>query len=338
MTRMALVGYGYWGPKLARNIASNPETALVGVCDLREERQAHAQRDNPTAFVTGDYDALMARDDVQAVVIATPVAAHYRLARQALLAGKHVLVEKPITEKSSEAAELCALAENLGLVLAVDHTFLFTGAVTKLKQLVSSGELGELYYIDSVRVNLGLFQHDVNVLYDLAPHDLSIVSHLVGQTPVTVQAMGACHARACQENLVYMHLEYPSGLVAHFHLSWLAPVKIRKTLIAGTNKMIVWDDLEQSEKIKVYDKGITMAPDEESLHNIKIDYRTGDMLAPKIPGQEALSAEIGHFARCCRGEETPISSGRFGLDVVRILEAAQQSLRQGGARLELAGM
>jgi predicted dehydrogenase len=317
---------------------NHSDTRLVAICDIRRERRAQATVECPQTFVTGDYNTLLARDDISAVAIATPVTHHYALAKMALQAGKHVLVEKPITESAATAQELCEIAEAGGLTLAVDHTFIFTGAVAKLKDLMDSGELGDLYYIDSVRVNLGIFQHDINVLFDLAPHDLSVVGYLVGQVPEKVQAMGIHHARKGQEDLAYVHLQYSSGLVAHFHLSWLAPVKIRKMLIAGANKMLVWDDLDQSEKVKIYDKGITMTKDPESLKNIKISYRTGDMLAPNIKPDEALSVEIGHFARCCEGKERPLSSGRLGLDVVRILEAAQLSLRQGGTCVKLEGL
>jgi predicted dehydrogenase len=335
MINIGLIGYGYWGPNLARNFSRLADCRLAAICDSSPSRQQLAAIEYPQAFVTDDYEQLLKRPDIDAVAIATPVSYHYGLAKAALMAGKHLLVEKPLAETSAQALELVELAERKNLVLAVDHTFLFTGAVRKIKQLLDAGTLGELLYIDSVRINLGLFQKDVNVLYDLAPHDLSIVGHLVGEPPLTVQAMGACHARQGQENIVYLHLEYPGDLLAHFHLSWLAPVKIRKTLLAGTNKMIVYDDLDQAEKVKVYDKGITVEEDINSLHNIKVDYRTGDMLAPKLSHREALSLEAEHFRDCVLGREKPLSSGRDGLAVVRILEAAQLSLSQGGAKISV---
>jgi len=335
MLNIALVGYGYWGPNLARNFSRTSGCRLAAICDSSPSRKTLAAIEYPQAFVTSDFEEMLKHPGIDAVAIATPVSYHYSLAKAALAAGKHILVEKPLAETSAQALELVELAERKNLVLAVDHTFLFTGAVRKIKQLMDAGSLGELLYIDSVRINLGLFQKDVNVLYDLAPHDLSIVGHLVEQTPSTVRAMGACHARQGQENIVYLHLEYPGGLLAHFHLSWLAPVKIRKTLIAGTNKMIVYDDLDQAEKVKVYDKGITVVEDVNSLHSLKVDYRTGDMLAPKLSHMEALSLETEHFRDCVLGSERPISSGRDGLAVVRILEAAQNSLCQGGAKISV---
>lgn len=332
MIKIGLVGYGYWGPNLARNFARLTGCNLAAICESNPARARQAALDFPQCWVGDDFKAMLALAELDAVVIATPVGSHYSLVKEALQAGKHVLVEKPITETAAQARELVDLAERKNLVLAVDHTFLFTGAVRKIKELVDSGQLGDFLYIDSVRINLGLFQPDVNVLYDLAPHDLSIVGHLIGEEPTWVQAMGACHANSCQENIVYLHLEYPGGLPAHFHLSWLAPVKIRKTLIAGSERMIVYDDLDQAEKVKVYDKGITVLPDTQSLHNIKVDYRTGDMFAPKLSHREALALEADHFLRCLRREEKPLSSGMDGLSVVRILEAAQRSLRSNGSR------
>lgn len=335
MIGIGLMGYGYWGPNLARNFGVREDCRLHAICDTKPDRTAKAARDFPQARITNDYRTLITDPEIDVVVVATPVGGHYPLSKAALEAGKHVLVEKPLTETSAQALELVELAERKNLVLAVDHTFLFTGSIRKIKELVTSDEFGDFLYIDSVRINLGLFQQDVNVLYDLAPHDLSIVGHLLGQAPLTVQAMGACHARACQENIVYLHLEYPGGLLAHIHLSWLAPVKIRKTIIAGTNRMIVYDDLDQSEKVKVYDKGINVVHDAQSLYNIKIDYRTGDMFAPRVSQREALNMEVEHFLRCVRGEEQPLCSGRSGLDVVRILEAAQNSLRKDGTKIFL---
>ncbi|WP_279355910.1 Gfo/Idh/MocA family protein [Fundidesulfovibrio agrisoli] len=335
MIKIGLIGYGYWGPNLARNFSRQPGCQLTAICEANPGRARQAALDHPGCWIGDDSATMLAATGVDAVVIATPVGCHYHLAKQALMAGRHVLVEKPITETAAEALELVELAERRNLVLAVDHTFLFTGAVRKIKELVDSKALGDFLYVDSVRINLGLFQPDVNVLYDLAPHDLSIVGHLLGEAPKWARAMGACHAGVSQENIVYLHLEYPGGLPAHFHLSWLAPVKIRKTLIAGSERMIVYDDLDQGEKVKVYDKGITVNPDTQSLHNIKVDYRTGDMFAPKLSQREALSLETEHFLRCLRGEEAPLCSGRDGLGVVRILEAAQRSLKAGGSRVEV---
>ncbi len=332
---IGLVGYGYWGPNLARNFSSLGGCRLAAICDLNEKRRAAAQAAYPATRVTADYQALLADPEIQAVVIATPVSHHFSLAMAALCAGKDVLVEKPFTQTSEQGRKLVAEAERLGRIIAVDHTFLFTGAVQKIKELVDRHELGDLLYFDSVRINLGLFQEDVNVIYDLAPHDLSILMHLVGTDPVAVRAMGSRHGNHHLESLAYLHLEYADGFVAHFHFSWLAPVKIRKTIIAGTKQMIVYDDLNQTEKVKVYDKGIVVNPSPESLNKIKVDYRTGDMLAPKLLHREALQAEAEHFIDCVRTRKRPLADGLAGLQVVRVLEASERSLLAGGERILL---
>ena len=337
MIGIGLVGFGYWGPNLARNFSVQPDCRLVAICDRDARRLGQASRLYPSAEVTTDYGVLLRNPEIQAIVIAAPVAHHYALAKEALLAGKDVLVEKPFTETSAQGRELVELAEQHNRVLAVDHTFLFTGALRTIKNLVDQRALGDLLYFDSVRINLGLFQEDVNVVYDLAPHDFSILQHLVGEMPTSVRAMGARYGNSAIECLAYLHLEYASGFLAHFHFSWLAPVKIRKTIIAGTHKMIVYDDLEQSEKVKVYDKGIIVNQDADSVAKIKVDYRTGDMLAPKLEHREALAAEAENFLDCVRKREIPIADGRAGLGVVRIIEAAEKSLREGGSRAFIEG-
>ncbi len=333
---VGLVGYGYWGPNLARNFSAQPGCRLSAICELDPDRAALAGRMFPGTRILADYEAMLADPELEAVLVATPVGSHYELVRRALLAGKDVLVEKPLTQTSAQAAELVALAEERGRVLAVDHTFLFTGAVRKIKELSDAGDLGELLYFDSVRVNLGLFQQDVNVVFDLAPHDLAILHHLVGRSPSNVRAVGLCHGGGVHECVAYLHLEYEGGFMAHFHFSWLAPVKIRKTILAGTRKMVVYDDMEITEKVKIYDKGVVVNPDRESLYKIHVDYRTGDMLAPKLVHREALAAEAAHFLDCVRDRSLPLASGRDGLAVVRILEAAAESLARGGDRVELA--
>ena len=332
---VGLVGFGYWGPNLARNFSVQPDCRLEAICELDPKRAELAARLYPATRVTGDFDSFLADPEIHAVLIATPVGLHYEMVRAALMAGKDVLVEKPLTQTHAQAAELVALAEARGLILAVDHTFLFTGAVLKIKELADSGDLGELLYFDSVRVNLGLFQQDVNVIFDLAPHDLAILHHLVGQPPKNVRAVGLCHGGGVHECVAYLHLEYESGFMAHFHFSWLAPIKIRKTILAGTKKMIVYDDMEITEKVKLYDKGVVVNPDRESLYKIHVDYRTGDMLAPKLAHREALAEEASHFLDCVRTRSRPLASGQDGLEVVRILEAAAESLARGGARVEL---
>jgi predicted dehydrogenase len=336
MTGIGLIGYGYWGPNLARNFASHLDCTLVGICEINNERAALAARTYKDVFITLDYNELLKQHDIDVIVIATHVSSHYTLAREALLSGKDVLVEKPLSISSAEARELVQLAEEHERILAVDHTFLFTGAVRKMKEIIASGELGDIIYIDSVRINLGIFQRDVNVIYDLAPHDLSIVSYLIDQEPVAVQAVGSCHADHDIENLAYIHLEYPHGLMAHLHLNWLAPVKIRRTIICGSRKMIVYDDMERSEKIKIYDKGIVIKEgDFNAIYKLYVDYRTGDMVAPKLDHKEALLAEVEQFLACVQDRTRPLSDGRFGLLVTRILEAAQISIKNRGRRVTL---
>lgn len=334
---VGLVGFGYWGPNLARNFSIVPGCQLKYICDLDASRRDRATAFYPGARVTDNFDELLQDKEVHLILVATPVSSHYPLVKKALEAGKDVLVEKPLAFSAEQAAELVELAGKLGRMLAVDHTFLFTGAVRKIKELVDSGELGELLYFDSVRVNLGLFQHDVNVLWDLAPHDLAILSYLCDDTPKWLTAMGAAHTLSEHENQVYLHLEYDTKLVAHFHWNWLAPVKIRFTSICGTNKMVVYNDMETSEKVKVYDKGITqrtLAPD--SMNKVIVDYRTGDMVAPKLRHGEALAVEAEHIIHCVRTREKPLSDGAFSLKIMRILECAEKSLRENGRRISLS--
>ena len=337
MVQIGLIGYGYWGPNLARNFTGIPECQLTRICDLSGERRARAQQSFPQAQVTEYVEDLLDDSALDAVVVATPVQTHFALAKASLLAGKDVLIEKPLTRTSQEAMELIQLAEDKQRLIAVDHTFLFTGAVRKMKQLVDDGDLGEITYIDSVRINLGLFQNDVNVLYDLAPHDLSIAFYLLDQKPLSVQAMGACHAGNRIENIGYLHLEFANNVIAHFHFNWLSPVKIRRTLIGGSKKMIVYDDMDPTEKVKVYDSGIVITPGNvESAHRVYIDYRTGDMVAPKLDREEALKAEAVHFVSCVRNRTRPLADGWSGLQIVQVLEAAQRSIQSGGQRVSCA--
>ena len=333
---MGLVGFGYWGPNLARNFAAQDDCQLLGICEIAPQRAALAKKAYPAALVTHDLDDLLNDPAIHAILIATPVSSHREIAGRALLAGKDVLIEKPIALTANDARELIGIAADRQRILAVDHTFLFTGAVQKMKELVDSGELGELLYFDSVRINLGLFQPDVNVIWDLAPHDIAILTYLVGVDPVSVQAMGISHAGNQIENIAYLHLEFPDDLIAHLHLNWLAPVKIRRTLIGGRKKMIVYDDMEPSEKVKVYDKGVTIREqDVDSLYKLIVDYRTGDMVAPKLSHHEALDAEAQHFLHCVRTRSHPLSDGALGLRVAKILEAAQLSLQSSGRKVGL---
>ncbi|MDQ0559933.1 putative dehydrogenase [Rhizobium mesoamericanum] len=338
MIGVAVVGYGYWGPNLVRNLAETPGAKLVWVCDLKKDRLAGVQLRYPTVQITDDFDEVLRDPSVDAVAIATPVSAHYVLGMKALMAGKHVFVEKPMASTSEEARRMVDEAARRRLILAVDHTFIHTGAVRKMREIIENG-LGDIYYYDSVRVNLGLFQHDVSVIWDLAVHDLSIMDYVLPEKPVAVSATGMGHVAGEPENIAYLTLFFESKLIAHIHVNWLAPVKVRRTLIGGSSKMIVYDDLEPSEKIKVYDKGITLngnpQTDGEKVYDMRVGYRTGDMYAPQLDMTEALGRELKQFVDCIATNSQPIADGHAGLRVVRILEAATQSLAQRGRVIEL---
>jgi predicted dehydrogenase len=339
LINIALVGYGYWGPNLARVFSSQKDCKLVSICEKTKDRAELAALHFPNAKVTERYQDLLNDPSIHLILIATPVSSHFQLAKDAILAGKDVFVEKPLTHSISEATELVQLAETHKRILAVDHTFIYTGAIQEIKRLLDTGSLGEILYFDSVRINLGLFQHDVNVVYDLAAHDLAILFHLIQASPIAIQAMGACHSGNDIENIGYIHLEFPNNFVAHLHLNWLAPVKIRRTLIGGTKKMIVYDDMEPSEKVKVYDKGIVLKEgDTHSLHKVLVDYRTGDMIAPKLPHKEALVTEAEHVVSCVKNRTKPLTDGIAGLRVVQVLESSQISIKNKGMRIELPSL
>jgi predicted dehydrogenase len=331
MIGIAVVGYGYWGPNLVRNFSLVDDARVVAVVDQRAERRATVEKLYPTVRTYTDMADMLANPDVDAVAIATPVSSHFPLAMQALCGGKHVLVEKPMTATVKEGEALVAEAEARGLTLMVDHTFIYTSAVRKIHELVNDGRLGELYYYDSVRVNLGLFQHDVSVLWDLAVHDLSIMDFLIGRNPVRVAATGIAHVAGQPVNMAYLTCFFEGATIAHFHVNWLAPVKVRQTLICGSERMIVFDDLEASEKVKVYDKGIVLGDPDEMNFEPRVGYRTGDMWAPRLDVTEALKVEAEHFVSCVRTARRPDSDGPSGLRIVRILEAATQSLANQGA-------
>ncbi|NOX38770.1 MAG: Gfo/Idh/MocA family oxidoreductase [Calditrichaeota bacterium] len=335
MLKVGVIGVGYWGPNIVRNLIANPHTTVPICADLKPERLNYIRSLYPFIQTTRDFREVIHHPDVDAVAICTPVFTHYEIALETLKAGKHVLIEKPMASTSAQAEELINLAEQKGLTLLVDHTFLFTGAVQKIKELVSSGEIGDLYYFDSVRVNLGLFQHDINVLWDLAPHDISIMNYVIDQLPEAVVATGSDHLDNGLEDVAYLTVYYPEKLIAHIHVNWLSPVKIRQTLISGTRKMIVWDDNSPSEKVKVYDKGIEVIQTTDQIYNTLIQYRTGDMYCPKIPQTEALAVEMQHFVDCIQGKATPISGGELGLLVVRILEASEKSIKNRGKEVLL---
>jgi predicted dehydrogenase len=336
---IGVVGYGYWGPNLVRNFWEVPGAKLVAVCDARPERLAGVQARYPAVEVTVNYADLLNNPRIQAIAIATPVSSHFDLALRALEAGKHVFIEKPMTATTDQATQLLEVAKRRNLIVAVDHTFVYTGAVRKMRELISSDALGDIYYYDSVRVNLGLFQHDVNVIWDLAVHDLSIMDYVLPHKPVAVSASGIGHVAGEPENIAYLTLHFEEKVIAHVHVNWLAPVKVRRTLVGGSRKMIVYDDLEPSEKIKVYDKGITVngnpAANGEKRYQMLVGYRAGDMHAPHLDMTEALSLELRQFVKCIEEGTTPLTDGVAGLRVVQTLEAATRSLAEGGRMVEL---
>jgi len=346
MIGIGIVGYGYWGPNLVRNFTQTEGARVVCVCDQREARRAQVEAHYPSIKTVAKIEDLLADTSIDAVAIATPVFTHFELAMMALRAGKHVFVEKPMTSTSEQGEKLIEEADKRGLTLMVDHTFLYTSAVRKIKELVSMGTLGQLYYYDSVRVNLGLLQHDVNVLWDLAVHDLSIMDFVLGKLPKMVAATGVCSVPRYAESLAYLTCFFEDNLIAHFHVNWLAPVKIRRTLIGGSEQMIEWDDMQLSEKLRIYDKGVTVTSgpastrfkldaSAEGAYQLKVGYRAGDMWAPHLPNVEALQVEARHFLECISKKTRPISDGSAGLRVVRVLEAATLSMSKHGQPVEL---
>ncbi len=334
MNGICIVGYGYWGPKLVRNFLQAGRGRPVAVCDESAERLARARHDFPGVRTFGSLAEVLGDPVFDAVALATPVSTHYPLAKRALEAGRHVLVEKPITTSRREADELIALAARQQRVLMVDHTFLYHPAVRKIKALVDAGDLGKLRYIDSTRINLGLFQHDVNVLWDLAVHDLSIVNFLTPERPLAVSAVATAHTEGAPENIGFIVLRYASGLVVHLNCSWVSPVKIRHILIGGDKKMVLYNDLDANEPVKVYDSGYQARSDEERSR-LLFDYRAGDVYSPKISGGEALAALAADFIRAATTGSTPVSDGRFGADVTAILETAQESVKRRGQEVAL---
>lgn len=339
-TTIGVIGCGYWGPNIIRNFAENRGAQVRWLCDLDAERLSAVGRRYPSASVTSDYRELLRDPGLNAVVIATPVATHFPFAKEALEAGKHVLVEKPFTASVREAETLIELARDKRLTLMVDHTFVYTGAVRKIKEVIESGEIGELLYFDSTRINLGLFQKDINVVWDLAPHDLSIMDFVVGRDPQAILATGSCHIERGIENIAYVTLKFSDPFIAHFHFNWLSPVKIRHTLIAGSRKMIVYDDIEPTEKVRIYDSGVTTnrhisTSDKEAAYQTLVSYRTGDVWVPKLDSTEALHYVCEEFLDAIRTGRRPLTDAEAGLRVVRLLEAAQASINQGGGQIEL---
>jgi predicted dehydrogenase len=333
MIRLGVVGYGYWGPRVARNFNSTDQCSVVAICDKNAASLQRAKRDFPQVDATCDIASVLSSPHIDAVAVVTPVWTHFELAEAALKNGKHVFVEKPFTSTSVQAEQLIELAESKNLRIMVDHTFLFTGAVRRIKQMVDEGALGKLYYYDSTRVNLGLFQHDINVLWDLAPHDLSIMDHLINNEPQCVTASGQAHVNDL-EDAAYITVYYSDRLIAHFNVNWLSPVKVRTTLIGGEKKMLVWNDLEADEKIKLYDKGVAVK-NGQSVYELLVSYRSGDMWAPKVDQTEALAAETKYFIDCVEKNQRPFNDGCAGLRIVRLLEAAEKSLKSRGVPVEL---
>ena len=328
MIRVGVIGYGYWGPNIVRNFQQAEGSRVVAVCDKSDKSLRRVQQAYPELRVTSNADELLTATDIDAIAVVTPVWTHFELAKKALENGKHVFVEKPFTSSTAQAEELIELAERKNLKVMVDHTFLFTGAVRKIRGLIDDGTLGQLYYYDSTRVNLGLFQHDVNVIWDLAPHDLSIMNYLITEKPEAVVATGVGHLNGIAD-VAFITIYYPNNMIGHLNVNWLSPVKVRTTLIGGEKKMLVWNDIEADEKIKVYDKGVQFTTG-EAVYQQLVSYRTGDMWSPKVEQVEALKAETAYFIECITEHKQPFNDGQAGLRVVRMLETADKSLQQKG--------
>jgi len=328
-----VIGYGYWGPNIVRNLTSLEDSQVLTIAEMSPAARARAQKAYPGIALTPDSRDVILSPKIDAVAIVTPVWTHYELAKAALENGKHVFVEKPFTSSAAQAEELINLAEQKHLMIMVDHTFLFTGAVRKISQLLDAGTLGKLYYYDATRVNLGLFQHDINVLWDLAPHDLSIMDYLIKATPEAIVATGQKHLN-CHEDVAYMTLYFPEKVIAHINVNWLSPVKVRTTLMGGEKRMLVWNDLEADEKVKVYDKGVDVT-NREGVYELLVNYRSGDMWAPQLEQVEALRHELTYFVECVASGQEPFNNGRAGLRVVQMLEAASDSLNRKGALVYL---
>jgi predicted dehydrogenase len=332
MIKIAIIGYGYWGPNLVRNFANAKDCAVHTVVDFRPERLEVAKRNHASVNTSNNPDDVFNNNEIDAIVIATPVFTHFELAKKALENGKHVLLEKPMTSSVAEAEQLIEIANKNKKVLMVDHTFLYTGAVQKMKRMIEDDEIGNIKYFDSTRINLGLFQPDVNVLWDLAPHDISILNYLIKEKPYSVQATGISHTNNGIENIAFLTVNYNSDFIAHFNCSWTSPVKIRLMLIGGDKKMVVFNDLEPTEKIKIYDTGYNHKTDEEK-NRILVDYRAGDIFIPKVENKEALAGMAADFISAIINNTTPISNFQSGLDVISILEASQKSIKNQGKEI-----
>jgi predicted dehydrogenase len=328
MVRIGVIGYGYWGPNIVRNLCALDSVQVISISDKSPAAQRRAKHAHPSVHVTSEALEVLCAKDIDAVAIITPVWTHFELAMAALENGKHVFVEKPFTSNAAQAERLIEAAEKRNLRIMVDHTFLFTAAVRKIRHLIDEGDLGDIYYYDSTRVNLGLFQHDIDVIWDLAPHDLSIMDYLIRKEPEAVVATGQAHLNA-HADVAYLTVYFPHNTIAHINVNWLSPVKVRTTLIGGEKKMLVWNDLEADEKVKVYDKGVNIT-NKEGVYELLVSYRSGDMWAPKIEQTEALKAELEYFVACIESNQTPFNDGVSGLRVIKLLEAATKSLMLRG--------
>jgi predicted dehydrogenase len=336
MLNVGVIGFGYWGPNIVRNFSFVEKARVTMVCDKRTEALKTVQRNYPAINLTSNADDVLLSPNIDVVAIVTPVSSHYELAKRALENGKHVFVEKPFTATSAQAEELIELAEWKNLTIMVDHTFIYTGAVRATKKYIQDGILGNIYYYDSTRINLGLFQHDVNVVWDLAPHDFSIMDFLIDEKPEAITANGVAHVNN-MEDMAYVTIYFQSNLIAHFNVNWLSPVKVRTTLIGGEKKMLVWNDVNPDEKIKIFDKGIDVKS-RESVYNLLVSYRSGDMWAPRIDGTEALKLECNHFVECVEQGLTPANDGKAGLRIVQLLEACNESIKARGKLIKLTGI
>lgn len=336
MIGIAVIGYGYWGPNLARCFAETDDCQVVAIVDSSPAALARAHKRHPQARLLTDWREALADPQIDAVAVATPVSTHFEIAYAALQAGRHVLVEKPMTETSAQGRQLVETADRLGLVLMVDHTFVYSSAVQKMKDLIAERDLGQIYYYDSTRINLGLFQKDVNVIWDLAVHDLSILQYVLNSPPTAVSANGISHVLGAPENMAQITLYLESGAVANLNVNWLAPLKVRRVLIGGSRKMIVWDDLEPSEKVKVYDRGVNVTDQTDEIYDMRVSYRIGDMWAPRLSTTEPILTETAHFIACVNEAKTPMTDGRLGLQVVEMLEAASSSMSMRGHPVEFA--
>jgi predicted dehydrogenase len=334
MIGMGVIGYGYWGPNIVRSFSAGDGCKVVAVSDVKADALKRASKAYPQVKATSDYEELISSGDIDAIAIITPVFTHFEIAKKALVNGKHVFVEKPFTYTAAEAEELIGLADKKNLKIMVDHTFLFTGAVRKIKQLIEEDVLGDLLYFDSMRVNLGLFQHDVSVVWDLAPHDLSVLDYLVKEKPSAVVATGESHYNHGLEDMAFITIYFPKNMIAHINVNWLSPVKVRTTLLGGQKKMLVWNDLLPDDKIKIYDKGVDTST-KEGVYELLVSYRSGDMWAPKLDQGEALRLVAEHFVDCVVNNKVPVNDGLSGWRVVKMLEAASSSLKNRGKMVYL---